>query len=125
MLGVFVAAAIIPGIDYSDNKALLIVVVLLGLFNAFLRPLLILFALPFVILTLGFGILFINAALLMLAAKLVDGFMVESFFSAFLGAVIIAIVNLFLGNMIGDSARVVRFKRKSRGPRGSDDIIDI
>ena len=125
-LGVFVAAAIIPGISYDDNNALVIVVVLLGLFNAFLRPLLILFTLPFVILTLGFGILFINALLLMFAAHLVDGFVVDGFFSAFLGALVIGLINLLLGSVAGDSVRFVRHKRRHRGPRGGGgDIIDI
>lgn len=124
-LGVFVAAEIIPGIDYVDTTSLVIVVLLLGLFNAFLKPLLVFFALPFVILTLGFGILFINAALFMLAAELVEGFHVENFSSAFLGAVIIGLLNLFLGRIFGDPvlprSRGVDRVRRSR----DDDVIDV
>src|SRR5690242_7854825 len=97
-----VAERVVPGIRYDDNTALVIVVVLLGLFNAFLKPLLVLFALPFVVLTLGAGILFINAGLFLLAARLVEGFVVDSFFAAFLGAVIVGAINLLFGRVVGD-----------------------
>jgi len=111
-LGIFVAAEIIPGISFRDGTSLAIVVVVLGLFNAFLKPLLVLFALPFVILTLGFGILFINALLLLLAAELVPGFGVDGFFPAFLAALVIGVINLLLGSLVGDMPVSVR-----RGPR--------
>ncbi|RME70324.1 MAG: phage holin family protein [Verrucomicrobia bacterium] len=124
-LGVFLAAELIPGIEYADNKALLIVAVLLGLFNAFLRPLLIFLALPFVILTLGIGILFINALLLMLAAKLVDGFIVAGFLPAFFGALLIGLINVLLGGVAGDSVRVVRYRRRKPRQDARDDVIDI
>jgi putative membrane protein len=128
-LGIFVAAWIIPGIDYRNNTALFIVVVVLGLFNAFLKPLLVLFALPFVVLTLGVGILFINALLLMLAAWLVDGFEVTGFFPAFLGALIISVLNLLLGGLAGDTSVTLRRRgphAHAPRPRGrDDDVIDI
>lgn len=119
-LGIFVAAAIIPGIDYRDNKALIIVVVVLGLFNAFLKPLLVFFTLPFVVLTLGFGVLVINALLLMLAASIVDGFYVSGFLAAFFGGLIISLINLLLGSVVGESAMPARGRAKKR-----DDVIDI
>jgi len=124
-LGILMAATIIPGISYRDGASLLIVAVLLGLFNAFLKPLLVLFALPFVVLTLGFGILFINALLLMLAAHLVDGFHVSGFLSAFFGALVISLLNLVFGGLSGDYA--VRMQRRKRNIRRGkdDDIIDI
>ncbi len=131
-LGILAAATIIPGIDYRDGTSLVIVVVLLGLFNAFLKPLLVFFALPFVILTLGFGILFINALLFMLAAHFVDGFYVSGFFAAFFGALIVSLINLLLGNMLGENTVRVRTRPPPRpgapGRRGAgkdNDIIDI
>jgi putative membrane protein len=135
-VGLLLAAAIIPGIDYRDGTSLAIVVVVLGLFNAFLKPLLVLFALPFVVLTLGFGILFINALLLMLAARLVDGFDVSGFLAAFFGALLVSIVNLFFGNLLGEHSVRARTRGAPPGPpagavRGrrqsnrDDDVIDI
>ncbi len=126
--GVMVAAWLIPGIDYRDNNSLVIVGLLLGLFNAFLKPLLVLFALPFVLLTLGFGVLIINALLFLLAAHLVDGFYVEGFLSAFFGALIVSLINLVLGGMIGDPP--VQFRSRRGPPRrppgsgGGGDVID-
>lgn len=125
-LGIMLAAFIIPGIDYDNNTALVIVVVLLGLFNAFLKPLLILFALPFVVLTLGFGVLIINAALFMLAAHFVEGFVVEGFLAAFFGALIMSLLNLVLGRILGDPPIPMRRRRRSgSNRRDGRDVIDI
>lgn len=123
-LGIFLAASLIPGIEYRNNTALFIVVVVLGLFNAFLKPLLVFFALPFVVVTLGFGILFINAFLLLLASWLVEGFEVSGFLAAFFGALIVSLLNLFLGGLIGDGAAPRRGAPPSR-KRRDDDVIDI
>jgi len=112
-LGIVAAAGIIPGISFRDGTSLAIVVVVLGLFNAFLKPLLVLFALPFVIMTLGLGILFINALLLLFAAELVPGFAVDGFFNAFLGALVIGVINLVLGVLTGDAP--VHFTHRRRG----------
>jgi putative membrane protein len=141
-LGIFVAAEIIPGISFRDGKSLAIVVVVLGLFNAFLKPALVLFALPFVIMTLGVGILFINALLLLLAAEIVPGFGVDGFFAAFLAALVIGVINLFLGSLVGDSPLHVAARRRGAMPpheearrepvakihrrdRDNEDVIDI
>jgi len=129
-LGIMLAAWLLPGIRYDNDTSLLIVVVLLGLFNAFLKPLLVLFALPFVILTLGVGILFINAVLFLLAARLVDGFHVDGFFSAFLGALIVSVLNLVISRALGDvTVQARRGPRGGRGGRGTSsgggDVIDI
>lgn len=114
-LGIFVAARLVPGISFVDGTSLAIVVVVLALFNAFLKPLLVLFALPFVILTLGVGLLFINALLLLGAAALVPGFEVEGFFAAFLGALVIGVTNLVLGSLLGDPPVPVRVRRVRTG----------
>jgi len=123
-LGVLIAAFLIPGIAYDKGSDLILAVLLLSLLTAFLRPLLVLFTLPFVILTMGFGILFINALLFMLAAYLVDGFHVAGFLSAFFGALIVSLTSLFLSG-----ARSVRVNgspgNKRYKQRKSDDVIDI
>lgn len=129
-LGIMVAERVVPGIEYENNTALLIVVVVLGLFNAFLKPLLVLFALPFVVLTLGFGILIINAALFLLAAHFVDGFKVDGFLAAFFAALIVSVFNLLLGRLLGDPPMPRRGRknppnRRDIGPGGGGDVIDI
>ena len=77
-LGVFLAAGSSEGIRYEDSQSLVLVVIVLSILNLLLKPLLILFTLPFVIFTLGLGVLLINAVLVLLAGKLVPGFEVES-----------------------------------------------
>ena len=63
-LAVQVAAQIVPGITWDTWSGLLVATLLLGLLNAFVRPVLIFFALPLVVLTLGLFIFVINALLL-------------------------------------------------------------
>ena len=83
--------------------ALIATALLLGIINAFIRPVLLLLSLPFILVTLGFFILVINALLLELAGWLVDGFHVGGFWSAFFGAIIIGLVNWVLSAFFKDS----------------------
>lgn len=122
-LGVLIAAFLIPGIAYNEGSDLVLAVLILSLLNAFLRPLLVLFTLPFVILTMGFGILFINALLFMLAAHWVDGFHVDGFLSAFFGALIVSLVSILFSGV--RSVRVAGSPNRRHRTRKSDDVIDI
>ncbi|MGA1237437.1 MAG: phage holin family protein, partial [Limisphaerales bacterium] len=88
-LAVMVAAGVLPGIDFDNWKYLLTASLLLGILNALLRPLLLLISLPLVILSLGLYVIVINALLLSLVGQLVTGFHVNSFWDAFLGAILI------------------------------------
>lgn len=106
-MGVFLGSWMLPGIQYVDYQTLTVAVVLLAVFSAVLKPLLVLFALPFVVLTMGVGLLIINALLYSFVAYLVDGFYVDGFWYAFLGALIITVLNLFFNRWInGGSSRV-------------------
>jgi putative membrane protein len=107
-LGVAIATRIVPGIECNDGVTLLIVVLFLGLFNAVLKPLLVLFTLPFILLTLGLGVLVINAMLFLLVGEVVKGFHVESFWSALGGALVVSVTNVLLSG----------FTRRAR-PSGS------
>ena len=81
-LAVLIADLLLRGV-YSENFITsLLLAVVLGLLNTFIRPLIILLTLPVTVLTLGLFILVINAALVMLAARIVDGFVVEGFWWA-------------------------------------------
>lgn len=71
--------------------------VILGLLNAIVRPILIVFTLPITILTLGLFIFFINAFLFYFTASFIDGFYVAGIFSALLGSVIVSGVSI-IGN---------------------------
>jgi len=93
-LGVILATKLVPGISCSDGSTLIVVVVLLSFFNAILKPLLLLFTLPFILLTMGLGVILINALLFYWTGNLVAGFHVENFWAAIGGALVVSITNL-------------------------------
>ena len=118
-VGVALSAVIVPGITYDSGVTLLVVVALLSLFNAILKPVLVIFTLPFVVLSLGLGIWFINALLFLAVSKLVTGFYVHDFWSALWGALIVSLTNFFLSGLL-------RARRVPRPPPPKpDDVIDI
>lgn len=102
LLGLWVAAKLVEGIAYDGFWWLAFAALVFGLINLFLRPLLILLTLPAVILTLGILILFINAFLLWLTGAIFDDHfaVVDFFWAAVLGAIVIGIVNLLLSLLI-------------------------
>lgn len=81
-IAVLVAALLLRGVHADTWQTALLVAVVLGLLNAFVRPLLILLTLPVTLLTLGIFILIINAGMVMLAARIVPGFVVDGFWWA-------------------------------------------
>ncbi len=96
-LAVMAAAWVIPGISYGDNAgALLGASLLLGIVNAFVRPVLLLLSLPFIIVTMGLFIFVVNALLLLLVSSLIPPFHVDGFWDAFFGAILISIVSWLL-----------------------------
>ena len=122
-LGVTLATKVVNGISCDDANTLIIVVVLLSFFNAVLKPLLVLFTLPFILFTMGLGIVLINAFLFMLVGHLVDGFTVATFGSALFGALIVGVTNIVLSAFLRTNK-----KNGGRGPKRkskSDDVIDV
>ena len=103
-IAVFVAANIVRGIEVPSVGVLLVVALVLGIINAFLRPVIILITLPINILTLGLLTLFINGALFYLVAHIVKGFSVADFWSAFWGAILVSIVSFLLNYLAGPAA---------------------
>lgn len=130
-LGVVLATKLVPGIRCDDGRSLVAVVVLLSFFNAILKPLLVLFTLPFIVLTMGLGVIVINALLFLFVGRLVDGFYVASFWSAVGGALIVSVTNVLLSGVLRSQQKPPRdgsgdSKPAERGPRRkSDDVIDI
>jgi len=92
---ILLAAYILPGVSTTLIGALVFAVVL-GVINAFIKPIILLLTLPINILTLGLFTLVINAGLIMLAAEIVSGFSVSGFVSALLFSVIVFLINALL-----------------------------
>ena len=98
-MAVLIAAYIVPGIKVANFFTALVVVVVLGLLNMFVKPLLLILTLPINIFTLGLFTLMINTLIIILASKIVPGFLVGSFWSAFIFSLILALVNYFLHSL--------------------------
>ncbi len=120
-LGVVLATKLVPGIRCEDGPTLVAVVLLLSFFNAILKPLLLLFTLPFIVLTLGFGVLVINALLFLFVGRLVDGFHVAGFWPALWGALVVSLTNLFVSSILRSGSRPASRPVKKK----PDDVIDI
>lgn len=95
----FFVMKLVPGIQIDRFSDLLVATLVLGLLNAFLRPLLILLTLPVTLLTLGLFTLVINGVIFYLAAHLVSGFHVSGFGAAFLAALLFSLFSAVL-NML-------------------------
>ncbi|NQV85649.1 MAG: phage holin family protein [Woeseiaceae bacterium] len=105
MLGLFLADRIVPGVWIEGAFNFLLAALLLGLVNAFVRPLLFVLTLPITILTLGLFIFVMNAALLGLVAAMLDNFQVAGFWSALFGAIIVSITSTIASWYIGPKGR--------------------
>ena len=92
-LALFLTTKIVPGLFVTDATALFIAVLVLGLLNALLRPVVNLFTGCFQVLTLGLLTLVINAAFFGLAAGLVPGFEVRGFWPAVFGSLLVSLVS--------------------------------
>ena len=130
-LAVAVAAfALQPRIDYKSHTDLLIASLVLGILNAFLRPILLLMALPLLVFTLGLFILVINAVLLWFVGQISPAhFVVKDFSSAFWGALIIGVISLLLNSLTGSGNSRIQVHRGGRPPgsdKGGDGpVIDV
>ena len=130
-LAVLVAVFIVPGIRFKDNSLLtpFIASLVLGILNAFIRPILMFFALPLLIFTLGLFTLVINALVLyFVGVLLAPYFQVDTFWSAFLGAIIISIVSMALNILTGKGGTRITIHRRPPPPKSDDDdgpVIDV
>jgi putative membrane protein len=119
-LAVLVAVYVVPGIHFRNDSLWtpFVTSLVLGILNAFIRPVLMFFALPLLIFTLGLFTLVINALLLYLVGLILgDYFEVESFWSAFLGSLIISVVSVALNLLTGRSRARVSFRHRPRPPK--------
>ena len=106
-IAVMVASSVIRGIRYDTVAALIGASLLLGILNAFVRPFLLIISVPLILLTLGLFILVLNGLLLLLVPHVVVGFHVDSFWSAFWGAIVVSVVSWLLSAFFrGSDGRV-------------------
>ena len=115
-VGLWLATSLVDGVRADDTFTLILAAILLGLVNAVIRPIAIVLTIPITVLSLGLFLWPINAAMLWLVGRLLDGFDVASFGAALLGAALVSVTgwigNAYVGN--GGRYEVVRIERSVR-----------
>ena len=107
VVALFVASWIVTGVDYGDDFWVLFIAALVfTTVNWFIRPIVILLALPAVVLTLGLALVLINTFMLYLTDWIVPSFETGSFWSTLLAAIIVSLVNLLIGYVLKPDEKV-------------------
>jgi putative membrane protein len=104
-IALWLAALIVPGMELAGVGTVLGAALLLGVVNAFVRPLVILLTLPLTILTLGLFLLVVNAMMLGLVSVVFQGFTLGGFWSAMFGAIFVSVFSWLGSAFIGSSGR--------------------
>lgn len=110
---VLLTSLLIDGIQVSGFLSAFFAAALLGILNAFFRPILIILTLPINILTMGLFTFIINAMLLMMASGVIPGFNVEGFWAAVFGSMVIGLISWILNMLVNQQGRIeyIRFRR--------------
>jgi putative membrane protein len=117
-VAIMAAAYLFPGIQVNGFGSALFAALVLGILNAFFRPILLILTLPINVLTLGLFTFVINALLLMMTSGIIGGLVVTGFWSALLGSLIISVVSWFLSSFINDRGRIQSLDIELRRKRG-------
>ena len=107
-LAVVVLANILPGISVAGYFSAIIVAVVIAFLNMFMRPLLIFFTLPATIVTLGLFLFVINACIILLADKLIDGFAVSGFWAALFFSILLSIFRAALFSLLKEEKKSLK-----------------
>jgi putative membrane protein len=121
---------LLDGIQISGFLSALLAAAMLGILNAFLRPIALVLTLPINILSLGFFTFLINALMLKMASAIISGFDVTGFWTAILGSLLISIISWLLNSFINERGTVssfdTEFKARHRPQQPADsDTIDL
>jgi len=113
-LGLWLASYIFAGLAFDDTGTLIAAALLLGIVNAVVRPLVLILTLPLTVLTLGFFLLVVNAAMLGLVAWMLAGFHIESFWTAVGASLTVSITSWAGSSLFADSGRVEMYHSRRR-----------
>jgi putative membrane protein len=99
-VAVFIAAYFVPGVVVNGFGTALVVAIVLGLLNAFIKPILTILTIPITILTLGLFLVVINVLMIYLTDYLVDGFRVSGFIAALLFSIVVSVVGWLIDTVV-------------------------
>jgi len=111
-LGLWLATRWVDGIRIDTPLTLVLAGALLGVVNAFVRPIAVILTFPFTIFTLGLFLLVVNAGMLGLVALFLHGFQVAGFWAALWAALIVSVTGWIGSALIGSNAKVEIYRRK-------------
>ena len=100
-IGLWLASQIVPGVEFRTTGALVAAALLLGIINAFIRPILIVLTFPITLVTLGFFLLVINGLMIELTAWFLGGFVVSGFWPAFFAAIVVSLSSWVMSGWVG------------------------
>jgi putative membrane protein len=118
LVALVAAGIFINGVLIQSVSAGIFAAGILGIVNAVIRPVVLIFTLPINLLTLGLFTLVINAAMLQIVASVVPGFVIETFGAAFLGALLVSVISWILNLFVSGDGRVVYIKKVERKEEG-------
>ena len=101
----FGLAHVLPGVHIDSFWTAIVFAVVLAILNLFIKPLIILFTLPFTILTLGLFLFIVNAIVVLLASKFVHGIRIDGLLTAILFSLILSVVSSVLGRVLARDRR--------------------
>ncbi|SFE28173.1 phage holin family protein [Flavobacterium xueshanense] len=99
---VLLIAHFMPGVHVANFTTALIVAIVLGLLNIFIKPILVILTLPVTIITLGLFLLVINALIILLCTKIVGGFSVDTFWTALIFSIILSVLQSIMNGIFGE-----------------------
>ena len=105
MLGLWLAANLIPGVAFTSTGSLIAAAIILGIVNAFVRPVLVVVTFPITVITLGLFLLVVNAAMIGLTAMFLGGFVVDGLWPGIGAAIVTGLVSWIAGAFIPDEAK--------------------
>jgi len=111
-IGLWLASQIVPGVEFRSTESLIAAALLLGIINAFVRPILVILTLPITLLTLGLFLLVINGLMIELVSALLKGFVVTGFWPAVFASIVVSLTSWVMSGWIGP-------------PKGRIDVITM
>ncbi|MCD0468523.1 phage holin family protein [Flavobacterium sp. JAS] len=99
---VLLIANFLPGVHVASFTTAIIVAIVLGLLNLFIKPILVILTLPVTVITLGLFLLVINAIIILLCTNIVGGFAVDTFWTALFFSIILSILQSITYKIVGD-----------------------
>jgi len=105
-LGLWLASQIVPGVEIRSTGSLIAAALLLGIVNAFVRPILVILTLPITLLTLGLFLLVINGLMVELVSHFLTGFVVVGLGAAILTSIVVTITSWLMSSFIGPQGRI-------------------